>query len=178
MAEDLLAAGAAGSVRVAIGRSSDYYGPRGLLSAMGARIFYPALAGKRTRVLGDPDQPHTYSYVPDIARGLAVLGEHSEADGEVWHLPNPPTATTREFIEQIFEVVEHEPGISSLPSAAVSLVGLFNKDVRELKEMLYEFEDPYVVNSEKFVTTFGDLATPRLESIQTTVEWFRTHPQS
>jgi nucleoside-diphosphate-sugar epimerase len=178
MAEDLLAADAAGDVRVAIGRASDYYGPRGLLTAMGERVFYPALAGKKTQVLGDPDQPHTYSYVPDIARGLVILGERSEADGGVWHLPNPPTVTTRKFIEQVYAVVGNEPGVSTMPKALVSLVGLFNTNVRELKEMLYEFEEPYVVDSDKFVKAFGDHSTPHTESIPATVEWFRANPKS
>jgi hypothetical protein len=38
--------------------------------------FVAALAGKNATVLGDPDQPHTYIYIPDIGEGLAVLGEH------------------------------------------------------------------------------------------------------
>ena len=59
MAAELLAAHDAGTVRVAIGRASDYFGPRGLVSHMGERVFYPALAGKNARVMGDPGSaPH------------------------------------------------------------------------------------------------------------------------
>jgi nucleoside-diphosphate-sugar epimerase len=178
MAQDLLAADAAGDVRVAIGRASDYYGPRGLLTAMGERVFYPALAGRKAQVVGDPDQPHTYSYVSDIAKGLVILGERPEADGEAWHLPNPPTVTTRKFIEQIFAVTGKEPRVSAMPKPLMSVVALFNKYVRELKEMMYEFEEPYVVDSDKFVKAFGDISTPHTESIPATVEWFRTNPKS
>ena len=73
MATELLAAHQAGSVEVAIGRASDYFGPRGgAQSNLGDRLFPAALAGKTASVLGDPDQPHTYSYIPDIGEGLAV----------------------------------------------------------------------------------------------------------
>jgi nucleoside-diphosphate-sugar epimerase len=178
MAEDLLAADAAGDVRVAIGRASDYYGPRGLLTAMGERVFYPALAGRKAQVMGDPDQPHTYSYVPDIAKGLVILGERPEADGEAWHLPNPPTVTTRQFIEQVYAAAGNEPAISAMPKPMMSVVALFNKYVRELKEMMYEFEEPYIVDSDKFVKAFGDHSTPLSESIPATVEWFHTNPKS
>jgi nucleoside-diphosphate-sugar epimerase len=60
MARELLAAHEAGRVEVAIGRASDYFGPRGGgQSNLGDRVFPAALAGKTATVLGDPDQPHT-----------------------------------------------------------------------------------------------------------------------
>jgi nucleoside-diphosphate-sugar epimerase len=104
MARDLLAAHEAGRVQVAIGRASDYFGPRGgALSNLGDRVFPPALAGKTATVMGDPDQPHTYTYIPDIGEGLAVLGEHPDAPGEIWHLPNDPqTCTTRQLVDSIY----------------------------------------------------------------------------
>jgi nucleoside-diphosphate-sugar epimerase len=59
---------------------------------------------KTATVLGDPDQPHTYTYIPDIGQGLAVLGEHSNAPGQVWHLPNDPTThTTRQLVDLVFQ---------------------------------------------------------------------------
>jgi len=92
MARELLAAHQAGNVQVVIGRASDYFGPRGgAQSMLGDRVIPAALAGKTAAVLGDPDQPHTYTYLPDIGEGLATLGERPEAPGEVWHLPNDPT---------------------------------------------------------------------------------------
>ena len=104
MARDLLAAHDAGRVEVAIGRASDYFGPRGgAQSNLGDRVFPAALAGKTATVLGDPDQPHTYTYIPDIGEGLAVLGEHPDAPGEVWHLPNDPdTRTTRQLVDIVY----------------------------------------------------------------------------
>lgn len=178
MAQDLLEAHRAGKARVAIGRASDYFGPRGLVSAMGERVFYPALAGKEEQVMGSPDQPHTYSYVPDIAKGLVVLGERPAADGEAWHLPNAATLTTRQFIEQVFAATGTEPGIQAMPRFMVNAVGLFHGRVRELKETLYGFEEPFVVDSGKFQKAFGDHATPLNEAIPATAEWFRTHPKS
>ena len=178
MAQDLLRTHRSGRVRVAIGRASDYFGPHGRLSAMGERVFDPALKGKKAQVMGDPDQPHTYSYIPDIAKGLVILGERGEADGEVWHLPNAPAITTSQFIEQVYMAAGTEPGIQAMSRFLVKLVGLINGTIRELDEMLYEFEEPFVVDSGKFQRAFGDHATPLSEAIPATVEWFRTHPKS
>jgi nucleoside-diphosphate-sugar epimerase len=177
MAQDLLEAHRAGKLRVTIGRASDYFGPRGLLTAMGERVFYPAIAGKKAQVMGDPDQPHSYSYIPDIAKGLAILGERNEADGEAWHLPNEPALTTRQFIEQVYSAAGTEVGIQAMPRPMVSVVGLFNGNVRELKEMLYEFEEPFVVDHSRFEAAFGGYATPLAEAIDATVAWYRAHPK-
>ncbi len=177
MADDLLAAHEAGTVRVAIGRASDYFGPRGTMSAMGDRVFYPLLAGKKAQVMGNPDLPHTYSYVPDMAAGLATLGVRDEADGRAWHLPNPATLTTREFVAKIGAAVGTAGGVSAMPKAMLNVVALFNGNVRELKEMLYEFEEPFIVDSSDFEATFDQHATDLDDAIAATVAWFRENPK-
>src|SRR5271166_4217029 len=95
MTRELLAAADAGQVRIAIGRASDFFGAGVTETTLGERVFANALAGKRADFLGDSDLPHTYSYVPDVAAGLAILGTDERAVGEVWHLPGPETVTTR-----------------------------------------------------------------------------------
>lgn len=177
MTKNLMAAHATGQVRVAAARASDYFGPGALTSAMGARVFYPALASKKAQVMGNPDLPHTYSYVPDIAKGLALLGDRPEADGQAWHLPNAPALTTREFIAMVYEALGTEASISAMSRALVNVIGLFNGTVRELKEMLYEFEEPFVVDHGKFASAFGNYATPLPEAIDKTIAWYRSHPR-
>ena len=177
MTADLLAAHDAGTVRVAIGRASDYFGPRGLVSHMGERVLYPALAGKNAQVMGDPDQPHTFSYIPDIGAGLATLGASDNADGRAWHLPNPDTLTTRNFIEKVYQATGTAGRVSPMPRFMVNLAALFNGNVRELKEVLFEFEEPFIVDSSSFESAFDQRATPLDEAILTTVEWFRANPK-
>ena len=177
MAQDLLEAHQSGRVRVAIGQASDYFGPRALLSAMGERVFYPAIAGKKAQVMGDPDQPHSYSYVPDIANGLVTLADHDEADGAAWHLPNAPAITTRQFVGKVYSSAGHKPQIQAMSRVMVSVVGVFNGQVRELKEIHYELQEPFIVDSNRFESTFGVHATPLDEAIPATVEWFRAHPK-
>lgn len=179
MARDLLAAHKSGRVRVAIGRASDYFGPRVLLSALGNRVFPPALAGKAVQVLGDPDLPHTYSYVPDIGKALVILGERDEALGQVWHLPSPETVTTRECLNMIFEETGREPKIQVTPRLALRLMGLFNPQIRELIEMLHEWDEPFIMDHSKFTQAFGDALTPTplREALRTTLDWYRALPQ-
>lgn len=173
MAQELLQAHAKGRVRVAIGRASDFFGPEVLESAMGARVFRSALRGQAASVLGNIKLPHTYSYVPDIARGLVMLGQRDQALGEVWHLPGPETVTTREFLTMVFAETGHKPKVRRAGKPMLRLLGFFNPQIRELAEMMYQFQEPFVVEHTKFVDTFGDISTPLTEAIRATVDWYR-----
>jgi nucleoside-diphosphate-sugar epimerase len=172
MSRELLAAHEAGRVEVAIGRASDYFGPRGgAQSNLGDRVFPAALAGKTATVLGDPDQPHTYTYVPDIGEGLAALGEHPDATGQVWHLPNDPeTRTTRELVDMIYrQAGQHGGRLRRLPPVLLRALGLVNPTMRELVEMQYQFEEAFVVESSKISNKLGIVATSLEQALADTL---------
>ena len=173
MSEDLMGAHKSGKVRVAVGRASDFFGPRVLVSAAGEQVFGRAVEGKGAQVAGDPDQPHTYTYMPDIGKGLVVLGEREEALGQAWHLPSPKTVTTRELVGMIFGEVGKPARVQVAPKILLRAIGLFNPGIRETIEMLYEFEEPFVVDHSKFERAFGQRATPLDEAIGETVRWYR-----
>src|ERR671917_727312 len=126
MSEELMEAHTSGRVRVAIGRASDFFGPRVITSAAGEQVFGRAVQGKSAQVTGDPDQPHTYTYVPDIGKGLVILGEREEALGQAWHLPSPETLTTRQFVEMIFEEVGKPTRVQAAPKILLRAMGLLN----------------------------------------------------
>jgi nucleoside-diphosphate-sugar epimerase len=172
MSQELLAAHRAGRVQVAIGRASDYFGPRGgAQSNIGDRVFPAALANKTASVLGDADQPHTYTYIPDIGEGLAVLGEHPDAPGEVWHLPNDPdTRTTRQLVGIIYrQAAQSRTRLRSMPAPLLRALGVINPTVRELLEMRYQFDEPFVVDSSKITHRLGLSATPLEQALAQTL---------
>jgi nucleoside-diphosphate-sugar epimerase len=174
MAEAVLGAHADGRVRATIGRSSDYYGPRGTTSTAGENIMKPLLNDKRVRWLGSLDQPHTLNYLEDMGRALVTLGERDEADGQVWHLPAADPVTGRQFLALLFEEAGRPPkfGVASRP--LIRIGGLFNPLVRELNETLYQFERPFVSDASKFEAAFGPFEpTPHPEAVSRTVVWFR-----
>lgn len=178
MAEELMAAHRAGIVRATSGRASDFYGPgAGSQGIFGDRVIPPLLAGKTVSVLGKLDMPHTYTYVTDFGKGLALLGTHEEALGQSWHVPNAPTLTTRQMLTLFFEEAQLPPRMGSVPDLLIRMLGLVNPTLREVAEMLYEFNEPFVVDSSKFVQAFGDIATPHSEAIRQTLEWYRPHAQ-
>jgi nucleoside-diphosphate-sugar epimerase len=175
MTQELLAAAEAGRVRIAIGRASDFFGA-GITTGttLGERVFANAVAGKRADFIGNPDLPHTYSYVPDIAAGLATLGTDERAVGGVWHLPGPETVSTRQLLELVAGEVGHPVGVRSVPKLALRALGLFNPLMRELPEMSYQFDEPFVLDTTKYESTFGPAGTPLATAIGTTVAWYQT----
>jgi nucleoside-diphosphate-sugar epimerase len=174
MADAVLGAHADGRLRVAIGRASDYYGPRGTASTVGENIMKPVLSGKRARWLGSLEQPHTLNYLEDMARALVTLGERDESDGQVWHLPAAEPLTGRRFLELVFEEAGRSPKIGVASRPVIRIGGLFNPLVRELNETLYQFERPFVSDASKFQAAFGPFEpTPHREAVSRTVDWFR-----
>lgn len=171
-AERLLKAHEAGEVEVTIGRGSDFFGPHVLHSSIG-RVFPQIVNGKKATVLGDPDQLHTYTFIADFAKALVILGENEEAFGDVWHVPNAQTITTREFLTEAYRAAGYPPRIKRLGKGMLQVGGLFNRDAKEVKELFYQFEKPFIVDDAKFVKHFGDCSTTFDKALAKTVAWFQ-----
>jgi nucleoside-diphosphate-sugar epimerase len=169
----------AGKLRVTAGRGSDFFGPWGLPTAvMGERTFYPMLHGKPANLVGDIDAPHTHTYVSDFGKALVILGERSEADGQAWHVPNDnPRVSQRQMVNMIAEEMGIQPKYSVMGKTMMRLGGLFIPEAKETVEMMYEFEQPFIVDSSKFEKTFGMQATPMRDAIRETVAWYKSHPE-
>jgi nucleoside-diphosphate-sugar epimerase len=147
MTQELMVAEECGRVRIAIGRASDF--------------------------IGDPDLLHTYSYVPDIATGLAVLGTDERAIGKVWHLPGPETVSTSAVLDLVAAEVGHPVGIRNVPKLAVRALGLVIPMMRGLAEMAYEFDGPFVLDTTRYESTFGTAGTSLAIAIAATVDWYK-----
>ncbi len=173
MTAELLEASNAGRVRIAIGRASDFFGAGVTETTLGERVFANALLGKRADFIGNPELPHTYSYVPDVAAGLATLGTDDRAAGGVWHLPGPETVTTRAVLDLLATEVGHPVGIRSVPKPLMRVLGVFNPLMRELAEMAYQAEEPFVLDTTKYQSVFGNSGTPLPTAIAATVAWYR-----
>jgi nucleoside-diphosphate-sugar epimerase len=174
MSKAAFAAHAAGRLRVTAGRGSDFFGPWGLFSTMGQRAIPPLLQGKPAGLTGNIDLPHTYTYVRDFGKALVILGERDEADGQAWHVPNDnPRVTQRQMVEMLAEAAGVEAKMSAMGKLMMMFGGLFIPEARESVEMMYEFEQPFIVDSSKFEQVFGMKATPLKEAVKETVAWYR-----
>ena len=179
VARMLLDAHHAGKLQVTIGRASDFYGPRVKDSLVGEMVFGAALAGKPVNLVGDIDAPHTLTYIRDFARALVTLSKHDTAFGRAWHVPNAPTLTMRQFVGLVEKEIDRPVKTRVAGKMMLSVIGLFVKPVRETVEMLYEFEEPFVVDHSQFAAAFGadngSAPTPQAQAVAETVAWYRAH---
>lgn len=170
----LLEAHERGELEVAIAKGSDFYGPRVFQSHAGDRVFPALLAGKAASVIGNPDVPHTFTYIRDFARVLVLLGETPDAAGDVWHVPAAETLTTREFIQRAAAVAGTEAKVSAMPGWMLKLLSPFVPILKELKEVLYQFEQPFIVDGSKAVNRLGFTPTPVDAALEDTLAWYRS----
>nr|HEX4319170.1 NAD-dependent epimerase [Kofleriaceae bacterium] len=155
---------------VAIARASDFFGPDLPSSWFGVRFFERAFAGKTTECLGDPDQPHSYTYADDVADALVALGGASDATG-VWHVPTVTAMTTRELATAIGREMGLDIKIAQMPGLLLRVIGVAMPFMRELPEMRYQWESPFVLDDSKFRARFGSVPTPLAKQLAATAAW-------
>ena len=170
----MLTAHRAGRAPVAIVRGSDYFGPRVRESALGERVFPAALAGKAATITGKLDVPHSSTYILDMGTAMAMVATRESAYGQIWHAPNTPAQTARQMLGTIYAETGKSMKVQAAGRLMLSALGLFNPVIREVVEMQYQFEQPFVVDSGKFEREFAVRATPLADAIRATVAWYRT----
>lgn len=157
-----------GTFQALIARSADYYGPSiESTSVLNETVVSNLSQGKKANWLGSAGCKHSYTYTPDAGKATALLGNTPEAYNQVWHLPtasDPPTG--REWIEMIAEALEVKPRYREVPAWMVRLMGLFNGQMRELVEMMYQYDRDYVFDSGKFEKHFNTQPTPYPEGVR------------
>ncbi|HEY7668530.1 MAG TPA: NAD-dependent epimerase/dehydratase family protein [Actinomycetota bacterium] len=174
LADDLLAAHREGRLRVTIGRSSDYIGPRAPDSAIGERVFEAALKGGRVPWLGRLDVPHAVAYTPDMGRALAILGERDEADGAAWHLPCDEPVTGRRFVELLSRALGRPLRPTATSPAMVRIAGVFSPMIREIDDVIEQWTEPFIADWSRFRQAFGPFeVTPLADAVETTLDWYR-----
>jgi len=171
MAQEVLYAHKTGKIRAAIGRASDFFGPG--YDVFADLVIRPALAGKAVNVLGRTDQPHTMTYVPDFGKLLATLGTREEALGQVWFAPSAPAVTQAELVRLLEAEVGRPLKTMAAGALMTRILGLFNKEMAEMTEMMYEWDAPFVMDSSKAEKAFGLQATPLDVALRETVDWVK-----
>ena len=171
IATTLLEATRAGSLTALIARCADFYGPGARTSIPVLLVFDRLAKGRAAYWLVNDAVPHSYTFVPDAARSVALLADSDAAWNQTWHLPtapDPPTGGT--FVRMAAQALGIAPRYRVLGRSLLKIGGWFDSDVRESYEMLYQNDSAYVFDSSKFRRAFGVEATSYAEGIRHTAE--------
>lgn len=173
MWEDAKAANDAGRIRATEVRGSDYI-CAGDQSMLGERVVPRVLAGKGVQLVGDIDQPHTWTAPIDVARTIITVAADPRGWGRAWHVPSNPPRSQRQAVTDIATAAGMPaPKVSRLPGAVLWGVGLFQPVIRELKETDYQRERPYILDDSAARSTFGLEPTPWAELVAGLVDHYR-----
>lgn len=164
-----------GKVRAVCGRASDFYGPGGTLTTFfGEHFWKPVLAGKAGTALMNAGTVHTYHYIPDVARGLATLGcaeENKLAHAPLWMLPCQPAVSSCDMVIRFGAALGHDIPLREMPGWLLKTLGLVVPIVREIREMAYQWDEPFIVDDSRFRTAFNVGPTAVDEAARATVDW-------
>ncbi|HTM14461.1 MAG TPA: NAD-dependent epimerase/dehydratase family protein [Bryobacteraceae bacterium] len=164
----------AGNLSAMIARSADFYGPDTEHGVPNILVFEPFAKGKTASWLVNAAVPHSLTYIPDAARGVALLAERESAWNQVWHLPTPPDPPTgREFIEMAAKEFGVAAKYRVLSRPMLWVAGWFNPLIGESYEMLYQSDSPYLFDSTKFAKEFGFAGTPYREGIRIVADSYK-----
>lgn len=156
-----------GGIKALVARAADFYGPDVATSPLQMTVYENFKKGKAANLLGNPDLKHSYTYVPDAAKGTAMLGNDDSAYGQVWHLPtrdNPPTG--REIVDLFAKEMNVKPKLMPAGKFLVKMIGLFNPVMKEIPEMMYQNTQDYVFDSSKFNAKYNFTPTSYEEGVK------------
>ncbi|KQS34252.1 NAD-dependent epimerase/dehydratase family protein [Dyadobacter sp. Leaf189] len=154
--QDMLLDAQSQGLQMLIARSADFYGPDVKNSPLSISVNDEFKKGKKAFWQIDASKVHSFTYVPDIGKSLALLGNTPDAYGEVWHLPTSAERLTgKQFIEMIATEMNVQPRYYIFTGWMMQLLGLFVPILRELKEMAYQYDRDYVFDSSKFEKRFS-----------------------
>jgi len=161
-----------GKLNAIIARAPDFFGPVKKQNSLLLNLVYDNLAkGKAAQWFCNADVVHTMGYTPDLAKGTAILGNSEEAYNQVWNLPVDMNALTgREWVKLFASEMKTPDKVKVLPLWALKILGLFVPILKEMPEMMYQFDRPYNFDCSKFIDKFNFKPTSNIESARQTIE--------
>ncbi|WP_310487738.1 NAD-dependent epimerase/dehydratase family protein [Chamaesiphon sp. VAR_69_metabat_338] len=141
----LLAADATGSIRGAIVRLPDFYGPNVELSFLHS-AFQAVINGKQAQLIGPIDTPHEFMFVPDVGPVVLAMVNEPRTFGRIWHFGGAGTITQREFVGRIFARAGQKPRLMVANKLMLQALGLIDPFMRELVEMHYLWTTPAILD--------------------------------
>lgn len=161
--------------QIAIVKASDFIGPRVHKGVFGTDFLEKLHAGKPVYLFGAIHAPHTFTYVPDFARAMLNVAAANDAFGRIWHVPNAPAISPEAWFLLMKEMTGSQSKLSVVPKLLLQGLALFNPLLREMLELAYQYEHPYVVSHADYASRFGDHTTPVQAIASETIAWFQSH---
>lgn len=155
IATQLMDEAKAGNIHASIARGADFYGTDNMNSFVDMMVLDKYAKKQGAQWIGDPKKLHNFSYIPDMGKGMFLLGQNPDSDNQVWHMPTAKPITGKQFIEMAANIYGVQPKYMAVNKTMLWLYGLFVKVVMGTVEMYYQYNHDYNFNSDKFEKAFN-----------------------
>lgn len=164
-----------GNPEIIIARAPDFFGPEKKKNSLMMNLIYDNLIkGKTAQWFGNADVIHSMGFTPDLAKGTALLGNSPDAYNQIWNLPVDKNALTgREWVKLFADELKTSDKVKVIPKMIIKLLGIFVPVLREMPEMIYQFENQFYFDSSKFISRFNFEPTKNKEAVRITIENLR-----
>jgi nucleoside-diphosphate-sugar epimerase len=170
IADMLMDAVKSGKLKGLIARAADFYGPDNEKSFLIEVVYKNLKKGKSPSWFIDADKKHSFTFTPDAAKATAMLGNSDDTWNQVWHLPTDNARLSgRELANMFMEEMKIKKSMSVMPMWMIKLVGLFIPFMKEMPEMMYQYDQDYFFDSSKFEKRFNFKPTPYREGVRRTI---------
>ncbi|WP_217556932.1 SDR family NAD(P)-dependent oxidoreductase [Paenibacillus sp. GbtcB18] len=150
-------------------RLPDYYGPSAQVSYLSVTMEAIA-AGKPTVFIGNMTVPREYVYLPDASRMIVEIAGRDGTEGQNWHIPGPGLLSGKELVQLAQRASGKRKAVYPLGRVSLSLAGLFNPVLKDIVEMLYLTEEPFVLSGRKYEQEIGPILwTPHEKAVSDTI---------
>lgn len=154
----------ANELKAVVCRAPEFYEPEKTQSITNTMIFSNIKAKQKLKIPISDSTLRTLIWTPDASRAMALIGNTDDAYGQTWHLPCDRSLTYKEMIN-IADKIENEKLSYSIIKLWKFKVGsLFNKNAKELLELLPRYEVDNLFNSDKFKKRFPSFPVTSFES--------------
>jgi nucleoside-diphosphate-sugar epimerase len=156
----------AGNISASVARGADFYGTDNRNSFVDMMVLDKYAKRQQAQWIGNPNKLHNFSYIPDMGKGMFLLGQHPESDNQIWHMPTAAPLTGKQFIEIAASIYGVKPKYFAINKFLLWSYGLFNKTVMGTVEMYYQYNHDYIFDSSKFEKAFKFKPTTYQEGIK------------
>jgi nucleoside-diphosphate-sugar epimerase len=143
------------TIEAVICRAPEFYGDGKTQSISNTFIFENIKQEKKLKVPLKDNTKRTLIWTPDASRAMALIGNTPDAYNQTWHLPcDDNRLSYKELINLASKIYQEDFKYTTIKMWMFQVSSLFNKQAKELLELLPRYNYDNIFISDKFKKRF------------------------
>jgi nucleoside-diphosphate-sugar epimerase len=152
----ILNAVGSGKLDAIIARSADFYGYMSPNKSLLLDLVISRMAkGKSPQWMYTVDRKHSFTFIPDIAQALYLMGSRTDAFNRIWNLPTAKPFSIRDLIDITNRHLGTDMKPRIMSEFLMSILRLLIPPLKEMKELKFQMIQDYWLDSTAFENFFN-----------------------